>query len=468
MKTLQTIILLLFSGIFFAQSPKYSVKIRYNLYVSNIDGNDSLYRTSQINIKKSKGVDQLISELKKRKSFNQIFAETRIDSTVIRQNPKYLLKYYDSKYIGWNTKQVDYISDKLSQLDTYKKYFKKYLEDDCCYHMHDSYRNEYIIQVFENGDLIDTYTSRKSLRNSKKIPWTNINNELNYNPLVDKIFFDLIGNKKQYQEIMVNDELTKYLVTKIIDFNKSTLYELSAYDYIDELNELKSDFEILKIGEVYGRGRYIWNEPKTFYARLTNSSMLPQINIMFLATKEGKSIYSRDSIKSDYKDILKRVQEIDFLTDYINKNPLVKLDIYYFNNKPINDYNTNQFNKNPVEWKKQDDYIESLKWFEKNNIKPSFDINKAIKTSEENYCGCNYRFEKDFAEKAIFIELNNETTKENSIWYLLPNDTVLLYLMQGKKVLDYDYTKFGESMGIQYPCVLFDLKGNVIDKKNGR
>lgn len=385
MKIIQAIIVLFFSGVLLAQSQNYTIEVTHNLYATDFDDNEYLYNTNKINISKLNKVNQLINELKNTKSSNQLFSETKIDTILISQNPKQLIKYSDDKHIGWNSQQIEYISEKLSQIETYKKYFANYLELGCCLSMHKRYRDEYTIKVFENNSLVETYTSRKSLPNSKKIPWTNSNNSLNHNILIDKIFFEVIGNKKAFNKTFTSGELTKYLVSKIIDYHKGTLYELSAYDYFVELNELKPEFEILNIGEVYGRGRYIWNEPKTYYARLKNTSMLPQVNIMFLASKEGKSIYSRDNIKSDYAEIIKRVQGINFLTEYINRNPSIKLDIYYFNNNSINEYNIESFNKNPLEWKKQDDYIESFKWYEKNNIKPSFDINEAIKTSEINH-----------------------------------------------------------------------------------
>lgn len=466
MKNLKTILLLLlFTATLFAQNRKYTVEINYNLYATGFDNQEYLYKTGQINVKQSKKIIQLISELNNTKSLNQIFEESKIDTISIIQNPKQLIKYYNDKYIAWNTKQIDYISEKLSQIETYKNYFLHYLELGCCVRMHQRYRDEYIIKIFENNYLVDTYTSRKSLPNTKKIPWTNSNKIGNYNILIDKIFFELIENKKAYNKTIEGSALTKYLVSKIIDYHKSTLYELSANDYFEEINELKTDFDILKIGEVYGSGRYIWGGPKTYYARLTNKLMLPKVNIMFLATKERKSIFSRDNIKSDYSEIIKRVQGINFLTEYIKKNPSVTLDIYYFNNKPINDYNIDNFNKNPEQWIKHDKYLESVTKYEKVEVKPTYANEDAIRVSKELYCGCNFRFEKEFTEKAIFIELNNKDTKENSIWYLLPDNTVLLYLMQGEKVLDYDYTKFGKFKGIQYPCNLFDLEGNIIDRK---
>lgn len=465
MKTLQSIILLLFSGTLLAQSPKYTIEVQYNLYATGFDNIEYLYSSNQIIVKNSKKNNQLISELENTKSINQLFTETKIDTTVISQNPKQLIKYYDDKYIRWNTQQVDYISGKLSKIETYKNYFANYLQSGCCIQMHQRYRDEYVIKVFENNILTNTYTSRKSLPNTKKIPWTDTDSLQNYNQFIDKLFFEIIEREKQYQELLAGKDLIKYLAKEIIDYNKPTIYELSAYDYFDELNELKSDFEILNIGEIYGRGRYIWNEPKTFYARLTNALMLPQVNIMFLATKKGKTIYSRDRIKTDYKDIVKRVQKIEFLTNFIKQNPTVSLDIYYFNNRSINDYNIDNFNKNSKQWIIHDEFLERIKKYETEDPKPTYANEDAIRVSKQLYCGCNYRFEKEFAEKAIFFELKNEETKENSTWYLLPDKTVLLYLMQGEKVLDYEYTKFGKFKGIQYPCVLFDLNGNIIDKK---
>lgn len=457
--------LFLFSGTLLSQSSKYSIEVHYNLYATGFDNIEYLYNTGQIKIKNSKEINQIIDELTNTKSINQLFTESKIDTSQIAQNPKNLIKYYDNKLITWNKQQVDYISDKLAEIKTYKEYFAKYIELGCCVQMHQRYRDEYVIKVFENNALTNTYTSRKSLPNTRKIPWANNKDKLNYNTKIDEVFLKIIGAKKGIQKTMSGNKLTKYLVTQLIDYHKPTLYELSAYDFYDELNELKTDFEILKIGEVYARGRYIWNEPKTYYARLTNNLMKPQVNMLFLATKDKKLIYSRDSIKADYTEIVKRVQNIDFLIRHIKTNPSVQLDIYYFNNKPINEYNIDGFNKNPEQWIKHDKFLESIEKYKDEEPKPTYANEDAKRVSKQLYCGCNYRFEKEFAEKAVFIELYNKEKKENSIWYLLPDNTVLLYLMQGEKVLDYEYTEFGEFSGSQYPCVLFDLKGNIIDKK---
>jgi len=95
---------------------------------------------------------------------------------------------------------------------------------------------------------------------------------------------------------------------------------------------------------------------------------------------------------------------VRFISDYLKANPNTKLDLYYFNNKGINDYNIESVNKNPASWARHDKWVENLKWYEKNNIKPTFDIEQSIKTSQQNDCGCNYRFDKSYIEKAIFLK----------------------------------------------------------------
>jgi hypothetical protein len=244
---------------------------------------------------------------------------------------------------------------------------------------------------------------------------------------------------------------------------------LSAYSYEKEISELSTDFKIISSEEVYGRGRYIWDEPKTIKITLKNKYMLPNVYLQFLDSKYGNTLYSRDSIKKDYKEIVSRVQAIPFITAYLQQDSSAQLDIYYFNNSGINNYNIDGVNKNPTEWKKQDDYIESLKWYEKNNIKPSFDLDKAIKTSERNNCGCNYRFDSDFIKKAIFIEITSNRNA-SSIWFLLPDNTMLLYHIESyhlddAKVLDMKLDKFANNIQLPFACLRFDKNGNLIDKK---
>jgi hypothetical protein len=154
---------------------------------------------------------------------------------------------------------------------------------------------------------------------------------------------------------------------------------------------------------------------------------------------------------------------LTILVQYLEKNPDAILDIYYFNNRGVNDHNINSLNKSPEEWKRHDKYVESLRWYEKNNIAAPFNVEDAIRVSRQNDCGCNFRFDQSYISKSILFEIKEG--KSSSLWFLLPDDKMLLYLLEGEKVLNFDYKDFGESKYFQYPCVMFDGDGNRINTK---
>jgi hypothetical protein len=331
-----------------------------------------------------------------------------------------------------------------------------------------TYSSEYIISLYNKHDLINIFATRK-YTSGYYFPYKDQSGRVVYNYKIDKQLNTLFRQKIKIAEPFKGNDLLKYIVNKIVENNMQCLYKLSAYSYEKEISELSPEFKIISSEEVYGRGRYIWDEPKTIKITLKNKYMLPNVYLQFLDSKYGETLYSRDSIKKDHKEIVSRVQSIPFITNYLQKDSSARLDIYYFNNSGINKYNIDGVNKNPTEWKKQDEYIESLKWYEKSNIKPSFDISDAIKTSERNYCGCNYRFESDFINKAIFFEITSNRDA-SSIWFLLPDNTVLLYHIQSyhldnATVLDRNLNRFGNNIQLPFACLRFDKNGNLIEKK---
>jgi hypothetical protein len=445
----------------FSQNIKKEVYLVHNLYASGFDNDEYLYSTDSIQIKNDRKISDLLNAISNVQTVDDIFTNSKIDTLKILNNPLELIKKYKRSKVDWNQEQQDFIEPKLQDLKNYKKYYLDYLNNGCCITMHQRYRVEYQIRIFENNLLVNEITSRKSI-GGFKIPWTNsLTGTKNYNFEIENIILDLRKRPKPLK----GNKLQKYLANKIIDYNITKLYELSAYTYYKEIKELDTEFNIKYFGEVYGRGRYIWDEPQTFKIKLHNDKMLPKVNLIFMSSKQGKSIYSRDSIINNYQKALKRVQNIPFITDYLNKHTQSTLDIYFFNNKTINEYNIDGVNKSPEDWKRQDDYVKSLDWYKTVDIEPSFDIPKAIKTSQRNNCGCNYRFDRKFIEQAIFFEIRNKNN-DSSVWFLLPDDTVLLYLMQGEKVLEYDYKAFGnEYAGVQWPCKRFKLNGEIIERE---
>lgn len=475
-----TIILLLTSLSAFGQTLPDSIVITNNTYIKayteSLISIDKLYSTDNYSvildskryslngekIAKPK-IFKLIVELSKQNNTDNSLSKYGIDTNWLKNNPDNLLKFYkEKKEYAWNDSQKEFIFNKITNLPNYQEELYDYLSNGCCYTMHNSYRHEYLIKVYSEGKIVDEVKSRKYVW-GLKMPWINLKNDTLYNFNIESGLKQILTKTDKTKSPLRSKKLLNYLVNKIIENNRSTLYVLSANSFLKEIEELKSDFEILSFNEVQGRGRYIWNEPATMRVRLKSKSMSDNVNLVFLASKQHNTLYSRDSIKKDYSEIVKRIQSIGFITGYLKNNPNSKLDIYYFNNKGINEYNINSINKNPAEWKKHDAYLQSIKQYDTVTLKPSYANEDAIRVSKEVYCGCNYRFDKDYIEKAIFFEIS-DSTKNNSIWFLLPDNKVLLYLMQGDKVLNYNYKDFGKFSGIQYPCKLFDIKGQMIPK----
>jgi hypothetical protein len=472
-KTITIIVLTICSISLKAQFHTDSLIIIRNTYQNQIfQDNEELYNSDRIKINGKRKVLKLISELTRFDEENHLLVKFGIDTNFIKNNPGEVLKLYDgyySKNIDWNEKQKEFIFGILIDINNYKSGLKEYLSKGCCYTMHNPYRYEYVIKLYSNNAIQNIYTSSKSAW-GYHFPYKDQSGRGVYNYEVDKQLNKLFKRKLKIDEPLEGNALLKYIVNQLIETHMRELYKLSAYTYKKEISELSSEFSIISSEEIYGRGRYIWNEPKTIKITLKNEYMFPNVYLQFLDSKYGETLYARDSIKKDYKEIVNRVQSISFITDYLKQDTSAHLDIYYFNNSGINQYNIDGINKNPIEWKKQDEYIKSLEWYEKNNIKPSFDIEKAIQTSERNYCGCNYRFDNEFIKKAIFFEITSNRNA-SSIWFLLPDDKILLYHVESyhlddAKLLDMNLDKFGNNIQLPFACLLFDTKGCLINKNN--
>lgn len=460
------------------QSLPDSLIVIKNTYVTNFEGGESLYQSERFSvlyngnsyflnggrISKSK-IRDLLSSIKDSSNGNNSLAKYQIDTNLIKSNPKDLLRFYSEKdKIEWNEQQKQFIFKELTNLHNYTERLNGYLAAGGSYTMHSFYKYEYIIQFFSSGKIADEIRSRKSVW-GYKMPWTNQSGDTIYNFNIEKALGKIVGTKEKTVKPLTGDKLLSYLVNQIIDNNMRSLYKLSAYSYEKEIQELNTDFQIVSFEEVYGRGRYIWDEPPTMKIVLKNSQMLENVYLVFMASKQGRSIYSRDSIKKDYSAYVKRIQAIKFVSDYLNENPGTRLDVYYFNNKGINEYNIERVNKSPKRWANHDKYVEILKRSEKIINTPNFDLNQAIKTSQRYDCGCNYRFDRSYIEQAIFFEIH-DANNNSSFWFLLPDNKVLLYIMDNATALNFKRSDFNETKeyGLIYPCALFDTNGNRVLK----
>jgi hypothetical protein len=490
MKKIVTIVLLIicFLSVKSQTFPDRIVVVKNSYQSLPFTDQEDRYESDTIILTNKRKIENFFTELVKFDKPELLLSKFEIDTAFILNNPNELLKLYNGgQKIDWNPKQKEFIFGKLTDFNAYKSELNRYLSScnpgkpphrlpkflrrhriAICGMGMPTYSYEYLISLYNKHVLLNIFTTRK-YSSGYYFPYEDQSGRVVYNYKIDKQLNTFFRQKIKIAEPFKGNDLLKYMVNKIVENNMQILYKLSANSYEKEISELSPEFKIISSEEVYGRGRYIWDEPKTIKITLKNKYMLPNVYFQFLDSKYGETLYTRDSIKKDYKEIVSRVQSIPFITNYLQKDSSARLDIYYFNNSGINKYNIDGVNKNPTEWKKQDEYIESLKWYEKSNIKPSFDISDAIKTSERNYCGCNYRFESDFINKAIFFEITSNRNA-SSIWFLLPDNTVLLYHIQSyhldnATVLDRNLDRFGNNIQLPFACLRFDKNGNLIEKK---
>jgi len=461
-----------------AQPLPDSIIVIKNSYVYNFSDDDDLYQTERFSVVKKgngynlngneidkKKIKDLLSAINDQSNTDNSLAKYQVDTNQIKNNPGKLLHFYSNKKeIEWNEQQQAFIFKELTNLNNYSAGLNEYLSTGCCYTMHSTGKKEYIIQLFTTGKITNEIKSRKFVW-GYKMPWTNEKGAALYNYNIETTLGNVLKIKEKTIKPLKGNKLLQYLVNNIIGSNLRSLYNLSAYSYKKEIEELKTDFTIISFEEVYGHGRYIWNESKTMKVVLQNNQMLKNIYLIFMASKQGNTIYSRDSVKKDYQEYINRIQSIPFIYNHLKENPNSRLDLYYFNNKGINDYNMESINKNPTSWARHDKWVESLKWYKEKNIQPGFDITQSIKNSRQNDCGCNYRFDRSYIEKAIFFEIH-DANNNTSIWFLLPDNKVLLYLMDNETALNFKRADFNDTkeLGLIYPCALFDTNGNRVTK----
>jgi hypothetical protein len=491
MKTITTILLVIIS-FFSVKGQTFPDKIRivqntyeYSAFIDTVE----LYSSDTIVLTNKRKISKLFTELERYDSEEQLLNKFEIDTSFIHNNPDAVLKLYDGKEkFNWNEKQKEFVFQKLNDATLLREELNNYISNyrpKKTYHRFSisrllkfrrvgicgmgmpTYRSEYVISVYNENNITNIFTSRRST-SGYNFPYKDQLNRVVYNYKIDKQLNEIFKRKIKIEEPLIGNGLLKYIVNQIVNNNIRELYRLSGYSYENEISELSTDFKIISTEEVYGRGRYIWNEPKTIKITLKNEHMLPNVQLQFLASAVGNSIYSRDSIKAEYQDVLNKVQSLDFVTEYLKNDASARVDIYFFNNSAINEYNILKINKTPDEWERHDKYIESLKWYETSDIKPSFDIKKSIATSQRNNCGCNLRKEKSFFNDAIFFEIRS-SRNPSSIWFLLPDKTVLLYHLEtyhpeNARVLDKDLNSMTSEIYLPFTCLLFNDKGELIKK----
>ncbi|RNC85247.1 MAG: hypothetical protein ED557_00270 [Balneola sp.] len=426
--------------------------------MKGISGEDSFLETRKKVIKRKRSKRRLVIELNKTINEDYILVEFGLDTSYIKNNPEELLQLYDGYYrdrIDWNFKQKQHIRKKLSNLDNYRKQLQDYLSKGCCYTMHNQYRYQFTVKFYKEGSVYASFVSQKRAW-GYLFPYTNQNGETIYNYKVDQELHNLFDSRIKVEKPLTEKKLIRYIVNKILDNNIRELYAMSGETFREEINILRTEFDVLSTNENLGGGRYISGFERTLRIELKNDHFFPNVYIQFIATISEGSLYTGDSLKKNYTDILNRIQSNNFISKYLKDDTNSRLDIYYYDNRTVNEYNIYRVNKDSSEWIKHDIRLE---WFDR------YGDQKARRTSEMVHTGCNYRFNRSFIEEAIFFEIKSNRNSA-SLWFLLPDDTLLLYHVDSydktnATVLDISLRSLNSDFDLPWPCFLFNEYGEI-------
>lgn len=409
--------------------------IKHDIYYKKNESEKKLRLIKKLPIEQ---VSNLIGEIYNPNYDSLSFSIFGIDTNYIKKNTrKYLKKVKKRTYYKKTSKEeIEYSKNELKNIENYNTALVKYLYRGYRYPDDIDPRSTIDLEYNDTIIKIETYGI---------IPWEFINtNKRTFNINISESLFEIFEDslfldKNIYnQDYLIEILLKNYVVEKIND----DLKQISYKQFSKEIDELKKEFQILRIEEKVGSSRYYDYEYQKFKIELKNILMQDNVYLQcYLYNFNGK-LYSRDSILKEYKDIVDRVQSIEFIYGYLYKNPNSRLDIYYFNNCGINEKIIEGFNGTPKGWKE-------------------YDINKSYLDLN---CGCNFRLDNEYLKGSIVFDLEDKD-KLHSTWILLPDNTPVLYILDSDSIFNYSRKDLGFDQEHSFikPCKKFDRKGNIIN-----
>lgn len=453
----------------FAQSLPDSITVYAETSVTPFSGPDKVTWQGGLSIKKYKGayyinggktsvsekkIAKLVQAVNTPMTFDEHFKAIGIDTLTIRNKTKKLL----IKGFEWIPAQLEYILPILSDIEHYKTLYEEefYTGHDFALWI-DAPRDKTRLTVaLYEGGTIKAFTTNKS-RSGYALPWVSSTGEENYNPALKKALADVLGSTIYEQS---GKEITRNIAHEIISQNYERLKELAAAAYPADIEKLRQHFVVEKATLDYrNKQRYVF--------MLHNDDMLPNVHLNFYATEKKGRLYTSDSLAADYKELVSRIQGINFIMNFLKENPETQLYIEYYDNMPVTAYETDRVNKNPELWAKHDKYVKQQQEYAAKYPSAQQYMEGNIKYSEQNNCGCNLRLDAEFIKNAIEFKILTPAVDErnsHAFFLLLPDGRVLLYQMEGETLLNFKYDEWGNKYpGIQYPCKVFDLQGNSLN-----
>lgn len=302
-----------------------------------------------------------------------------VDTSQLQISEVSILQMYNGFYrnaFKWNRLQLEHLADTLNSRSLRLMSLRNYLGNN---HQSSVSPVNYKIKYWRDGSLVKELETPKDL----------------YAYFLDKLYRQGAGpapvkyhKGKQLMAIFLND---------YIENNWQKLYDLGWYDHKDIVEELSKEYDVAGKGQFWdhskGGGKYTRNDCPQYIFSLKHSSFPQGVNVNFIATEKNGKLFPHSTMASICKDIVKKAVSHPAI-GRLRENSDVGLQLYIFNDRPMNDY--------LMEWTEQ-------LWRRKG-------------------------IEKDEMEASIFVEIKKER-KPVATMCLLPDNSIFMYSVRDDKEL---------------------------------
>lgn len=383
------------------------------------------------------------------------------DKDWIQSNSDKLFSYIKDKNNHWTTQQISFVKQQLSEIDNFQSAVNRVVG------------REGIYIIFKDGGTSFKatfyYKDQKPIEvtaneNPFGMPWQ-IDSTKTFNPEIPRLFSEILPENSTYTKRRFSKlkNLMPELSKTIYDEKcRKKVDELAALEFQKEIDELKAKFKILSASEYGYRDGYIWEDKQVIKIKIHDSTMLENLNIDLYLTREGNTLYTRDSILTKGTNLVNKVQGIPFIKSFLLADTSRKLMINFENGASINNKVIDGFNKTPEQWKNSDWWTNSLRRDDSLGRAHDFNTDEAIKTSIQVNCGCNFRLDNNFLKGGVHFVIHDEKTGNWSTWIILPDSTIVLWWIQGDGFSNFSYRDLGtDGRGVQYVCKKITSNGEL-------
>lgn len=360
----------------------------------------------------------------------------------------------------WTVAQIAFAKQQLSDFKNYQNAIRITVGQEGIYIIAKDGGTGFKANFYYPDKSIEVFANE----NPFGIPWM-VNSIKSFNPAIPKLFSEIIPANRSFNKKRFDDfsNLIPELAKTIYDDEcNEKMNELAALEFQNEINELKSKFQVTDAREKSSRDGYIWDNGQVINIKLHDTTMLPNLFIDLYLTRQHNTLFSRDPILKEGDKIVQTIQNVSFLKDFLLADSKRKLMIKFENGASINDKVIESFNNTPEHWKQSDKWTSMLLKDDSLGISHSFNTAESIKTSIQVDCGCNFRLDNNFLKSGIHFEIHDEKTNNWSTWIILPDSTIILWWIEGNGFSKYTYSDLGTNgRGVQYVCKKISRTGEL-------